>query len=201
GITSSWRLAASQKGRVNAGLSGLGRGFEYSVAIAFLPCLLCGLRAKYERAHHARGTPSTVDHCQVVLGDLALPGPAHNLAGRLDHVSETPGPAHRLATRYLAAVSVHGEAALVGRIDGIKKRANLALLAEASIFEAHGREDGISIVEFGELYILWPIAGHLIGLTGRNDDRRSGHPGALPDRIVVAGTRPSTQQVYGWLGK
>src|SRR5262245_25254426 len=92
--------------------------------------LLCGLRAKYERAHHARGTPSTVDHGQVVLGDLTLPGAAYNLARRLDHVSETTSPTHRLAAGYLAAVSVHGEGAFVGRIDGIKERANLALLAE-----------------------------------------------------------------------
>src|SRR5262245_58270559 len=110
--------------------------------------LLCGLRAKYERAHHARGTPSTVDHCQVVLSHLALPGAAHNLARRLNHVSEPSGATYWLATRYLATVSVHGEAAFIGRIDGIKEWANLALFAEASIFEAHGREDGVSIVEF-----------------------------------------------------
>src|SRR5262249_51691286 len=151
--------------------------------------LLCGLRAKYERAHHARGTPSTVDHGQVVLGDLTLSGATHNLARRLNHVSETTRPAHRLAARYLAAVSVHGEAAFVGRIDGIKERANLALLTEASIFEAHGREDGVSIVEFGKLDILWPIARHLIGLAGRGNHGRGRYPGTLPDRIVIAGTR------------
>src|SRR5262249_52878195 len=144
------------------------------------PLLFCGLRAKYERAHHARGTPSTVDHCQVVLGDLTLPGAAHNLAHRLDHVSETTSPAHRLAAGYLATVSIDGEAAFVGRIDGIKERANLTLLAETGIFEAHGREDGISIVEFSKLHILWPIARHLIGLAGRDHHGRGRHSGALP---------------------
>src|SRR5262249_34211497 len=103
---------------------------------------------------------------------------------------ETPSPTHGLAAGDLAAVSVHGEAAFVSCIDGIKERANLALLAKASIFEAHGREDGISIVEFGKLDILGPIARHFIGLASRDDDGRGGHPGALPDRIVVAGTRP-----------
>src|SRR5262249_27871176 len=35
-MSSSWRLAASQKGRVNSGLRGLGRGLVYSVAMALL---------------------------------------------------------------------------------------------------------------------------------------------------------------------
>src|SRR5215471_4211508 len=158
-----------------------------------LPALLRGLRAKYERAHHARGTPSTVDHRQVVLSDLALPSAAHNLARRLNHVSEPPSSAHWLAARYLATISVHGEGAFVGRIDGIKERANFALLAEASIFEAHGREDGVSIVEFGELDILWAIARHFVGLARRDNHGCGRHPGALPDGIVVAGTRPGAQ--------
>src|SRR5262249_22396341 len=150
-MRSSWRLAASQKGRVNSGLRGLGRGLVYSVAMALLLCLHCGFRAKYERAHHARGTPSTVDEAQGVLGHLALSSPANNLAGRLNHVSEPTRPTHRLATRDLAAVSIDREAPFVGRIHRIKEGANFSLLAESSIFEAHGREDGISIVDFGEL--------------------------------------------------
>src|SRR5918911_4445731 len=110
-MSSSWRLAASQKGRVNSALRGLGRGLVYSVAMALLLGLLCGLRAKYERAHHARGTPSTVDKAQGVLGNLALSSPAHDLAGRLDHVPKTTRPTHRLATGDLAAVGIDGEAA------------------------------------------------------------------------------------------
>src|ERR671931_113005 len=141
-------------------------GMVYSVAIALLLCLLCGLRAKYERAHHARGTPSTVHKAQGVLGNLALSSPAHDLAGRLNHVSETTRPAHRLATGDLAAVGIDGETPLVGRIHRIKEGANLSLLAESSIFEAHGREDGISIIDFGELDVLGPIPCHLKGLTG-----------------------------------
>src|SRR5215467_2551329 len=43
-MTSSWRLAASQKGRVNSGLRGLGRGLVYSVAMA---CLLSDVRVTY----------------------------------------------------------------------------------------------------------------------------------------------------------
>src|SRR5207248_318171 len=105
-MNSSWRLAASQKGRVNSGLRGLGRGLVYSVAMACLLCLLCGFRAKYERAHHARGTPSTVDEAQGVLGNLALSSPTHDLAGCLNHVSKTTRPTRRLATRDLAAVSI-----------------------------------------------------------------------------------------------
>src|SRR5262245_51830622 len=118
-------------------------GMVYSVAMAILPCLLCGFRAKYERAHHARGTPSTVDEAQGMLGDLALSSSAHDLAGRLNHVSKTPCPAYRLATGDLAAIGIDREAPLVGRIHRIKEGANFSLLAESSIFEAHGREDGI----------------------------------------------------------
>src|SRR4030095_8089469 len=189
-MRSSWRLAASQKGRVNSGLRGLGRGLVYSVAIAMLPCLLCGFRAKYERAHHARGTPSTVDEAQGVLGNLALSSSAHDLAGRLNHVSKNTRPNHWLANRDLAAVGIDREAPFVGRIHRIKEGANVSLLAESSIFEAHGREDGITIVDFGELDVLGPIPCHLKGLTGRDDHGRGGHPGTLPDGVVVGGTRP-----------
>ena len=141
-------------------------GMVYSVAIAMLLCLLCGLRAKYERAHHARGTPSTVNKAQGVLGNLALSSPAHDLAGCLNHVPKTTRPTHRLATRDLATVGIDGEAPLVGRIDRIEEGANFSLLAESGIFEAHGREDGISIVDFGELDVLGSVPCHLEGLAG-----------------------------------
>jgi len=166
GMSSSWRLAASQKGRVNSGLRGLGRGFVYSVAMTLLLCLLCGIRAKYERAHHARGTPSTVDEAQGVLGNLALSSPAHDLAGRLNDVSETTGPTYRLATGNLAAIRVNGKAPFVGRIHRVEEGADFSLLAESSIFEAHGREDGVSIVDFGEVDILGSVPRHLKGFTG-----------------------------------
>src|SRR6266446_6163954 len=200
-MNSSWRLAASQKGRVNSGLRGLGRGLVYSVAMAILLCLLCGFRAKYERAHHARGTPSTVDEAQGVLGNLALSSPAHDLAGRLNHVSETTRPTDRLATGDLAAVSIDREAPFVGRIHRIKEGADLSLLAESSIFEAHGREDGISIVDFGELDVLWSIPCHLKGLAGRDDNGCGGHPGTLPDGVMVRGTGPGAQEIHGWMGQ
>ena len=176
-------------------------GMVYSVAMALLPCLHCGFRAKYERAHHARGTPSTVDEAQGVLSNLALSSPAHDLAGRLNHVSKTARPTHRLATRDLATVGIDGEAPFVGRIHRIEEGANFALLAESSIFEAHGREDGISIVDFGKLDVLGPIPRHLEGFTGRDDHGRGGHPGTLPDGVMVRGTRPGAQEVYGRLGK
>src|SRR5262245_31101450 len=195
-MSSSWRLAASQKGRVNSGLRGLGRGLVYSVAIAMFPCLLCGFRAKYERAHHARGTSSTVDEAQGVLGNLALSSPAHDLASCLNHVSETTRPTHRLATGDLATVGIDREAPFVGGIHRIEEGANLSLLAESSIFEAHGREDGISIVDFGELDVLGAIPCHLKGLTGRDDHGCGGHPGTLPDGIVVGGTRAGAQEIH-----
>src|SRR5262245_24013054 len=109
--------------------------------MAILPCLLCGCRAKYERAHHTRGPSSTVDEAQGVLGNLALSSPAHDLADRLNHMSETTRTTHGLATRDLATIGIDGEAAFIGRIHRIKEGANFSLLAESGIFEAHGRED------------------------------------------------------------
>ena len=166
GMSSSWRLAASQKGRVNSGLRGLGRGLVYSVAMTLLLCLLCSLRAKYERAHHARGTTSTVDEAQGMLGNLALSSPVHDLAGCFNDVSETTSPTYRLATGDLAAVSIDGEAPFVGRIHRVEEGADFSLLAESSIFEAHGREDGVSIVDFGEVDILGSVPRHLKGFAG-----------------------------------
>src|SRR5262245_34925034 len=200
-MNNSWRLAASQKGRVNSGLRGLGRGLVYSVAMTSLPCLLCGLRAKYERAHHARGTPSTVDEAQGMFGNLALSSPAHDLAGRLNHVSKTTRPTHRLATGDLATISIDGEASFVGRIHRIKEGTNFSLLAESGIFEAHGREDGISIVDFGKLDVLRPIPCHLKGLARRDDNGRGGHTRTLPDGVVVGGTRSGAQEIHGRQGK
>ena len=106
---------------------GLGRGLVYSVAIVLLS-LLCGFRAKYERAHHARGTPSTVDEAQGRAWQPGAPSPAHDLAGRLNHVSETARPAHRLAAGDLAAVGIDGEAPFVSRIHRIKEGANFPFL-------------------------------------------------------------------------
>ena len=123
-----------------------------------------GFGAEYERAHHARGAPSTVDHAQVVLGNLTLPGPSHHLTNSLDDVSESSGPAHGLSGGKLSAIGVYGKLALVGCVHGIIKGANLALFAESSIFEADGREDGVSIVELGKLYVSRPVTRHLVGL-------------------------------------
>ncbi len=125
-----------------------------------------------------------------MLGDLAFSGLAHDLAGRLNYMSETAAPAHWLAGRKLAAIGVDGESPLVGGIHGIVERADFPLLAESRIFEAHGLEDGVSVVDFGELDVLWSTPCHFKGLASGHNHRRGGHPGALPDRVVVGGTRP-----------
>ena len=54
--------------------------------------------AKYERAHHAPGTPSTIDHTQIVFGYLTVISPPHYLAYALDNVPEPAGAPHGLAT-------------------------------------------------------------------------------------------------------
>src|SRR5437016_6455760 len=141
-----WHDQCVAPGRLPEGSAQLwteGPGQRFGVFRSHLcfPSLFRGLRAKYERAHHARGTSSTVDEAQGVLGDLALSSPAHDLAGCLNHVSETASPTHRLATGDLAAVGIDREAPFVGRIDRIEEGADFSLLAESSIFEAHGREE------------------------------------------------------------
>ena len=158
-----------------------------------LPFLQCGFGAKYERAHHARGTASTIDEGQVVLGDLALPCPSHHLPGGFNDVPKTTGAANRLASGYLTAIGIDRKTAFVGGVDRIVKRANLPFLTEAGIFEAHGREDGISIIHFGELHLLRSIAGHLKRLTSGDGDRGGGDSGTLPDHIVIGDTRAGTQ--------
>jgi len=99
-------------------------------------------------------------------GNLALSSPVHDLAGCFNDVSETTSPTYRLATGDLAAVSIDGEAPFVGRIHRVEEGADFSLLAESSIFEAHGREDGVSIVDFGEVDILGSVPRHLKGFAG-----------------------------------
>jgi hypothetical protein len=165
-MISSWRFAASQNGLVNSGFNGLGRGLLYAAVILHLPFLQCGLRAKYERAHHARGAASPVDKGKIVLGDLPLPCPPHDLTGRFDDVPKATGAADRLSGRYLTAIGIDRETAFVGGINRIVKGSDLTFFAKTGIFEAHGREDGISIVHFGELHVLRSVAGHLERLAG-----------------------------------
>lgn len=151
------------------------------------------MRAKYERAHHAPGAASTVDKGQVVLGDLPLPGPSHDLTGRFNDMPKPTGATNRLTGRYLTAIGVNGKTAFVGGVNRIVKGSDLTFFAKTGIFEAHGREDGISIIHFGELHILRPIAGHLKRLAGRNSYRCGGEPGALPDRVMIGDTGAGAQ--------
>ena len=118
-----------------------------------------------KRAHFARGAASTIHQTQVVVLDLALTRLAHDLAHPFDHVTETARQA-RLATRELTTIGINRETAFICRISGFVKRTDLTLFAKPSIFEAHGREDGISIIKFGELHILRSIPGHLKGPRG-----------------------------------
>jgi hypothetical protein len=113
---------------VRSSLIGLGSGLVYSDVISgFLwnrvfrcqglpdtafgvgESLHSGFGAEYERAHHARGASSTVDHAQVVPGDLTIFGPPHHLARSLDDVPEPPRPANRLTGGKLSSVCVNRE--------------------------------------------------------------------------------------------
>ena len=68
-----------------------------------------GFGAEYERAHHARGAPSTVDHTQVVFSDLPVFGTSHHLTRSFDDVPETSCSANRLTGGQLSAIGVDRE--------------------------------------------------------------------------------------------
>ena len=192
-MISSWRFAASQKGLLNSGFKGLGRGLLYSVVILHLPFLQCGLRAKYERAHHAPGAASTIDEDKVIPSDLALPCPPHDLTGRFNNVSKATSATNWLPGRYLTAIGINRKTAFVGSVNRIVKWTYLTFFAKTGIFEAHGREDGISIIHFGKLHILRPIVSHLKRLAGGDGYRCGGEPGTLPDRVVIGNTGPGAE--------
>jgi hypothetical protein len=101
-----------------------------------------------------------------VVGDLPFSCPAHNLAGCFNDVSKSASAANRLTRRYLTAIGIDWKTPFIGGIHGIVKGTDFTLFAKTRIFEAHGREDGISVVNFGELHILWPIPRHFKRLAG-----------------------------------
>ena len=118
-----------------------------------------------QRAHFARRAASTIHHAQVVVFDLAFTRLAHDLAHAFNHVAKAAGQT-RLPARELAAIGINRETAFVRGIGGFVKRTDLTFFAKPGIFEAHGREDSISIVEFSELHILRAVPGHLKGPSG-----------------------------------
>ncbi len=147
-----------------------------------------GARTEHQRAHHACGAPSAIHERQIVAGHLPFTGLAHDLASRLHYVPEATGVAYRLAARELPAVGIDGKGPLVGGVGVPVEVADLTLLADSRIFEAHGREDGVSVVEFGELHLPGAVARHLQGSTARHDHRAEGDVLLLPDGGVGGST-------------
>ncbi len=128
-----------------------------------------------------------------MLGDLPLPSATHQLTHPFYDVSEAASTTHGLAGGYLTAVSIDRKAPVIRGINRVIERTDFTLLAESGIFEAHGREDGISIIHFGELHLLRSIAGHLKRLTSGDGDRGGGDSGTLPDHIVIGDARAGAQ--------
>ncbi len=95
-----------------------------------------------------------------MLGHLPVIGSAHDLANSFDHMAEATGPAHRLAAGKLASIGVDGEFSLVSCIHRVEEWANLALLADSGVFEAHGLKNRVSIVKFSELNVLGAVTRH-----------------------------------------
>jgi len=159
-----------------------------------------GFGAEYERAHHARSASSTVDHAQVVPGHLTIFSPPHHLARSLDDVPEPARPANRLTGGKLPSVCVNRERSFIGCVHGLIKGANLALFAESGIFEADGREDGVSIVELGKLDVSRAVTCHLVSFARRDGNRRRSDAFSLPDGVVVADSGGRSQDVNRRIG-
>ncbi len=135
-----------------------------------------------------------------MLGYLPLVTPAHQLTDGLTNVPKASASAHRLAAGKLAAFGIDGEAPFVRCVHRVKEGTDFSLSAEARVFEAHGLEDRVSIIEFGELNILGAISRHFVGPPSGEGHRSGSNSVGLPDKVVVAGARRRPQDVYRWIG-
>ena len=96
----------------------------------------------------------------------------------------------------LSAVCVHRKSALVSSVCRFEEGANFSLLYEACIFEAHGHEDGVSVVEFGKIHVCRCVASHLECSWRRHRGGRYRNVRGLPDvRFTLFHTR--AEQVCG----
>ena len=112
-----------------------------------------------QRAHFTRCTPSTINQTQIVFLNLSATGFLHYLAGSFNNMTKSPRKP-RLTSRELSSVSVDRKFALVCCIGGFVKRSYSTFFYQSGVFEAHGREYGVSIIKLRELYIAWFISGH-----------------------------------------
>ena len=160
--------------------------------------LQCILGPEDQRAHFARRAPSTVHHAQVVFGHLAWARATHDLSCAFDHVAKASGE-EGLPRGELSAVGVDREATLVCRVGRLLEGADLALFHESSVFEAHGHEDRVSIVELGELHVPRTVARHLEGPGSRDFDRCRRDAVGLPDADAAL-LHPHPKQVNRPLG-
>jgi len=111
-----------------------------------------------------------------VPGHLASSRLTADLPGGLNDLLGAAG-AHgvQLPRAKLAAIGVDGEIALVGGVVAVQEVPDLSLGAQPGIFEAHGLENGVSVVEIGELDVLRRIPRHLKGAPRRVPHRRLQH--------------------------
>ncbi len=159
------------------------------------------MAAKHERQHDAPSTPSAIHGAQIVLGNLAVFCPSHDLPGSLDNMTEAPGAANRLATRELPSIGVDRKSTFVRRICGVEEISDLAFLAEACILEANGLQNRVSVIEFGKLHILRPVARHLEGPGSRKYYRCDGDVRLLGDRVVGCSSTPRSEYVDWRIGQ
>src|SRR5690242_5453848 len=155
-----WRLAPASvaawpDGQAAPGLrpAGRGRAQDPSLRRPGFWGLDGGARTEHQRAHHARGAASAIHRGEIVPRHLSIAGFTHDLAGGLHAVAEAARVAARLAARQLAAVGVDRKGSLDGGVGGLIEVPDLALLANTRVFEAHGHENGVSVIEFQELHV------------------------------------------------
>ena len=94
--------------------------------------------------------------------------PLARLAADLPHclhdlLATTGAGRVQLSGGKLSTVSVYREVAFVGGVVAVQEVANLTLGAEARILEAHGLQDGVSVIEIGKLHIFRTVPRLLKG--------------------------------------
>ncbi len=129
-----------------------------------------------------------------MFGNLAFPSTSHDLPYSLDNVTEAPCTTHGLPSGELSAVSVYGKRTFICGVRGVEEVPDITLLAEAGVFEAHGLENRVSVVELGKLHVLGAVARHLEGPGGRHHNGRDGYVTFLPEHVVGRG--PTSRPKY-----
>src|ERR1035438_6106936 len=143
--------------------------------------------------HDAGGARSTeiLRQAERIPFDLPLACFAPNLLRDVTDLPYARG-AHWMTLRLQSAAGIHRPLALNAGPAGQGVWAAFAFLHETQIFDSDDLRDGETVVHFGELYVRWLHAGHLVSLLGRSlDGAECGDVSFFIQGNVVGGLRNS----------